>query len=440
MTKPSHPSAGARLFALLSLLCWLPAFAFRADDWPQWRGLNRDGVWNESGIVRSIPPQGLVVRWRAPVGYGYSSPVVAGGRVYVTDSQFEGKKSRERLLCFDATTGNRLWDLTYDVAYPNWAFTPENEGRPTATPIVAGGKVYALGMLGHLHCLDAATGQVAWRKSLSADYGEVSAFPSPLIEGELLILVISGKPNASVVALDKNSGKEVWRALHEPRTNSSPIVVTAGGGGKRQLIVWTPVAVTSLDPATGKVYWRQAIKALADWVVSTPVVDRDRLLVGGVMLKLDSDQPGASVLWPQGGDDAPRVLSNTSTGVILGKCVYSARSTGQLVCLDAGTGKQLWETDRVTDLRTGSSIHITPNGDCAFLYTDRGDLIQARLSGKGYEELGRFRLIEPTYRYGARKCAWAAPAYANGCVVARSDEELVCVSLSAKRQDTSGPR
>jgi outer membrane protein assembly factor BamB len=439
MTKPSHPSAGARLFALLSLLCWLPAFAFRADDWPQWRGLNRDGMWNETGIVRSIPPEGLTVRWRVPVGYGYSSPVVAAGRVYVTDARLTGKESQERLLCFEAASGNRLWDLTYDPGYPDWAFTPKNEGRPTATPIVAGGKVYALGMLGHLYCLDAANGQVVWRKSLSADYGEVSAFPSPLIEGELLILVISGKPNASILALDRNSGKEIWRALHEPRTNSSPIVVTAGGG-KRQLILWTPVAVTSLDPATGKVYWRQAIKEWGDWVVSTPVVDRDRLLVGGLMMKLDADKPGASVVWPEPGADARRVFSSTSTGVILGECVYSAMSTGHLVCLDAATGKRLWETDQVTHLGSGSSIHITPNGDSAFLYSDRGDLIRARLTGKGYEELGRFKLLEPTYPYGARKCAWAAPAYANGCVFARSDEELVCVSLAVKTKGASRPR
>ena len=131
---------------------------------------------------------------------------------------------------------------------------------------------------------------------LRKEYGEVWCNASPLIEGDLLILVVGGKPNACVVAFDKHSGKAAWKALGDTATHSSPIAITAGG--KRQLIVWTNEAVTSLDPATGKTYWRERLLTTADYVVSTPVFHDNLLLIGGLMLKLDREKPAASVLWP----------------------------------------------------------------------------------------------------------------------------------------------
>ena len=126
------------------------------------------------------------------------------------------------------------------------------------------------------------------------------------------------------------------------------------------------------------------------------------------------------------------MLSNTSTPLILGDCVFSAKSSGQLVCLDAATGEQLWETDKVTALKGGASIHLTPSGGSVLLYSDRGELIRARLGHDGYHELGRASLIDPTYPFGDRKCAWSPPAYANGHVFVRSDAQLACFPLAAK--------
>src|SRR5947207_923399 len=135
---------------LAATLLWLLAVAVHADDWPQWRGLDRDGVWKEAGIAGTFPAGGLKIRWRAPVGFGYSSPVVAQGRVYVTDSQLEPPKARERVLCFDEATGGLLWTFSHDVTYPDWAFTVGQEKGPNSTPIVHDGKLYVLGSLGHL--------------------------------------------------------------------------------------------------------------------------------------------------------------------------------------------------------------------------------------------------------------------------------------------------
>jgi outer membrane protein assembly factor BamB len=255
--------------------------------------------------------------------------------------------------------------------------------------------------------------------------------PSPLIEGDLLILFIGGKPDACVVALEKETGKEVWKALDESLTFSSPIIISASR--KRQLIVWTQESVTSLDPASGTTWWRQRLLTNSDYAVSTPVFDKDRLLIGGLMLQLDADKPGATVLWPASKTPSRRILSHTSTALLAGDYLFSAKSTGELVCLEAATGRQVWETDKVTDVKNGASIHLTPNGESVLLYTDRGELIRARLTPESYNEISRAAVLEPTFPFAGRKVAWPPPAYANRQIFARNGKELICASLAAEQ-------
>jgi outer membrane protein assembly factor BamB len=406
--------------------------AVRAEDWPQWRGPNRDGVWGETGVLESFPADGLTVRWRASVGWGFSSPVVAKGRVYLADSEATKPKAKERVHCFDETTGKELWTHVYDVAYEGWAFDPKQEIGPVATPIVQNGKVYTVGRVGHLFCLDACKGEVVWQRNLEKDYQVAFApgAPSPLIEGDLLILFIGGKPGAGVIGLDKDTGKEVWKALDESLTFSSPIVISSGG--KKQLIVWTQESVTSLDPETGKTYWRQGLRTSSEYVVSTPVYLKDRLLVGGLMFQLDPDKPAAKLLWPDSKAPARKVFSHTSTALFQGDYVFTAKSSGELICLEAATGKELWKSDKATGLENGASIHLTPNGDSVLLYTDKGELIRAQLTGQGYKEISRVAVLEATFPFGGRKVAWSAPAYANRHIFVRNGTELICASLAAK--------
>lgn len=418
--------------AAASVLALLLAVTSRGVDWPQWRGPDRNGAWNETGILESFPAGGLKVRWRTPVGPGYSSPIIADGRVYLTDAELTAPTARERVHCFAETTGKPLWTYSYNVDYPEYAFSPPPGMGPTATPIAHGGKVYSLGSLGQLLCLDARSGEVLWKKSLNREYGarEFNLNSSPLIEGGVLILFIGAKPGACVVALDKDSGKEVWKALDESSTNSTPAIIDAGG--KRQFIVWTQESVTSLNPRTGAVYWRVSLQTSRDQAVSTPVACGNLLLIAGLMLKLDANAAGASILWPQTKAATQRILSNTSTALFRGDYVYSARSTGQFVCLEAATGRQMWETDKVTVLKGGASVHPVTNGDSVLLYTDQGELIRARLTGERYNQISRTRLLEPTYPYSGRKVAWPPPAYANRHVFARNDKELICASLAAR--------
>jgi len=409
------------------------ALVARAEDWPQWRGSGRDGVWHETGIRKTF--QGLPVRWRAPVGFGFSSPVIAKGRVYVTDSLLDRPKVRGRVLCLEEATGKLLWTFWREKKnYPAWAFVPGQEPSPNGTPVIHDGKVYATGPQAHnLYCLEAATGKLIWERDLAQDYqieetATISA--SPLVDRDRVILQVGGKPDACVVAFDTKSGKEIWRSLNETAGQASPMIIKAGG--RRQLIVWTTQSLSSLDPATGKLFWREDFVAGNSAAVATPVFSNNRLLVSGLMLKLDKHKPSVAVLWPESPAATRRILSGTSTPLLQGNHVYSLNLDGNLVCLHADTGTQIWETDKVTREKTGRSacMHMTVNGSSVFIYNELGELILAHLSPQGYDEICRTTLVQPTYAFGGRKLTWAAPSFANRCVYARNEKEIISASLT----------
>ncbi|MCB1236950.1 MAG: PQQ-binding-like beta-propeller repeat protein [Verrucomicrobiae bacterium] len=443
--KPLQPwkaraFAGSAAFWFPGLLClWGFPPAARGDDWPQFRGPRRDGAWAETGVLDSFPTGGPPARWRQEVGPGWASPVVSDGRVFVADAKLEKPRSSEQLRAFDEATGKPLWTYAYEAPYPDWALVPGQGGGPSATPIAEENRVTMLGANGEVHCLDTATGRLIWERNLGKEF-EVWAMgcrASPLIDGDRLVLFVGAKPGACVMALDKRTGADVWRALDEKILNSSPVVVEAGG--RRQLIVWTAESVTALDPGTGAVLWRMPMTTSNNDGVSTPVMAENRLLIAGLMLEFRGGATIPEVLWPGADVAAPkRILSHTSTALFRGDHVYSARMRGELACLDAATGREIWSTDRVTGLKTGASLHLTPAGDGVFLFTDEGNLIRARLTPDGYEERGRHRVLEPTSPFGGTAMAWTPPAYANGHGFFRSDAEIVRVRLS--HPTGSGPR
>lgn len=364
---------------------------------------------------------------------------MAQGRVFVTDHQF--RPEVERVLCFDEATGKPVWTHSYPVDYENM----EYGNGPRASPTVHEGKVYTLGTQGHLFCLDAVTGKVHWKKNLAKEYDarvpQYGASVAPLVEGDLLIVCIGGQPEASVIAFDRNSGEERWKALDDRPAYSAPIVINRGGC--RQVIVWTADNITSLNPKTGKVYWRERWRTTFDeaQVVASLVLHKDRLLGvmawnrGSMMLKLDNQKPAASVLWKT----RTRPTTTMSTPLFIDDDHFCAiDNVGGLSCLDANSGDEVWRTTEVAGSGSGGHAHLTPNGNRVFLFNQRGHLILARLTAVGYEELGRTLLVEPTPGHRAHgPVAWAHPAYANKHVIARNDRELVSVSLDEDRYPAS---
>jgi len=429
-----------------------------ADDWPQWLGPRRDSVWRETGIVKKFPEGGPPVIWRAPLGGGYAGPAVVGNRVYVTDRQLpQGERNpdnpfgrgvtpgTERVLCLNEANGQVVWKHEYDCSY-----TVSYPLGPRTTPLVADGKVYTLGAEGHLFCFDAEGGNEIWSRELKKDY-EIEAplwgfSASPLLDGDRLICLVGGQ-GSTVVAFDKNTGKELWRALSAKEPGYCPPVIVEAGG-KRQLIIWHPEALSGLDPVTGEVYWSVPFEVRSGLSIATPRKSGNRLFVssfynGPLMVQLDEARPAASLAWKgtaRSERNSDKLHSLMCTPFIDGDHIYGVCSYGQLRCLTLDDGERVWENLQATG-STGSTrsrtdrwanAFLVKHDDRYFIPNEKGDLIIAKLSPQGYEEISRAHLLEPTDTMPGRDVVWSHPAFANRRVYMRNDDEIICVDLSAK--------
>ncbi len=441
----------ARRYAVFLLLLAAAPFALHADDWPQWLGPKRDGVWRESGIVESLPTNGLKFRWRTAIGGGYSGPAVSGQRVYVMDRQLAtGTKpptnafargevpGQERVLCLDAANGKIVWQHAYDCPY-----TVSYGAGPRVTPAIADGKVYTVGAEGHLVCLNRDSGQVVWAKHFAKEFGvktPVWGFAGhPLIDGRKVICLAGG--NGSVaVAYDKDTGKELWRALSAKEPGYAPPMIYEFGG-RRQLILWHPEAVNALDPETGRVLWSFPLNPSVRFGMSipSPVKIDDQLFItsfynGSLLLKVSATN--ATEIWRSqkvSERDTDGLHSVMATPLIENGHIYSPCSYGQFRCLKLATGERLWETFAPTSGKSARWGHafVIKHGARTILFSEQGDLIFAQLTPEKYTELSRARLLEPDNRDPGRPVVWSHPAFAHRSIYARNDHEIVCVSLAA---------
>ena len=435
-------NSGALLCSVaISIL--LIATNIRAADWPEWRGAGRLGIWNELGIVEHFSAAGLKQCWRVPVNEGYSGPAVADGRVFLTDYKAErGRTGTERIVALSEETGKTLWTQNWTATYGNLSY----HYGPRATPTVDGDYVYILGAVGKLLCVRAADGEVVWQKDLVADYeADVQDWgfsAAPLVDGEQLIMLVGGANDAKVVSFNKHTGREIWRSLssESPAGYCAPQIFE--WNGVRQLIVWHPAALAGLDPETGKLLWEQPFKVRANMTILNPAVKDDMLLVsshfnGSRLYRIHPNRAGATLLWKGSSNsdmETDGIHSLLAVPVIEGDYIYGIDSYGILRCLRLSTGERVWETQQVTGERSiWSSAMIVRHGDRYFINNDRGDLIIARFSPEGYEEISRTKLIEPTTppqtRRELKAVNWSHPAYANRHIIARNDEEVVRYSL-----------
>ena len=430
----SRPFAG-----LLVALAFLYSNVGHSSDWPQWRGPNRDGVWNETGLLESFPSDKLEHKWSVPIGPGYSGPTVADGRVYVMDRQTDPKEV-ERVLCFDWETGNPLWTHTYDCPYK-----VDFPLGPRASVTIDDGLAYSFGTMGHFHCLDAENGTVVWSKDLNTEYTinlpiwGLSA--SPIVFEDLVVAQIGGANGACLVAFDKKSGAERWRALDEDASYSSPILIRQAS--QPVLVCWTGRSLSGLDPKTGKVHWALPAKPTKMVInIATPITDGKRLFVscfydGSILVNLHQDKLAVDEVWRRRGINENKTDSLhaiISTPYLKGDYIYGVDSYGELRCLEAATGDRVWEDlTAVGNVRWGT-IHMVENGDRMWMFNEDGDLIIGKLSPDGFTEIDRAKLLEPTSErnYNPGRVCWSHPAYAYKHIFARNDQELVCASLAAE--------
>ncbi len=429
---------------ILAGLLLLSTSCLSAEDWPQWMGANRDNIWKERGILEKFPAGGPKVIWRAPVTGGYAGPSVANGRVYVTDyvtsdnvkvSNFDRKEfsGKERVLCLDEATGKQIWKHEYPVKY-----SISYPAGPRCTPNVHHGKVYTLGAEGHLFCFDAKTGNVLWSKHFPKDYHTKTPLwgyaAHPLIDGNRLICVVGGE-GSHAVAFDINTGKEIWKTITSSTQGYAPPVIMEIAG-VRQLILFHPEAVASVNPKTGKRYWSEKYSATNGSTIMTPVRSGNLMYAGGfskknILIELSQDRPAAKTLWK----DKPRaaIAAINVQPFVVGKTVYGFDQTGYLFAMEMATGERIWQsTEPINSKRPQGSAtaFIIKNGDRFWMFNERGELLITKLSRKGYEEIDRAKVIKPTNTAFGREVVWSPPAWANRKVFLRNDEECLCIDLA----------
>ncbi len=415
-----------------------------AEDWPQWRGRDRDGLWREDHIIQKFTGDHVPIVWRTEVGPGYSGPTVAGGRVYLSD-RITKQEQQERNFCLDAKDGKLLWQHAYSCEYQIGYVA-----GPRACLTVEEGRAYALGAMGHFYCYRAESGEVLWQHDLNHEYSirmpiwGIAA--APLVEGKLVIVQAGGEA-ACFVAFDKETGKEKWRALDDRASYAAPIIVEQAG--QRLVVALTGDRVVALEPQTGKLVWAQPFAPRNMPIgIATPVLDHNQLLVtsfydGSLLLHLDPQRTESQEIWRRRGKSERQtdaLHSIISTPILRDGYIYGVDSYGELRCLKAETGERLWENGTVVPKARWSTVHFVQHVDKAgqvdsdWLFNERGELIIGRLSPEGFQERSRAKLLAPTEFQLTQRggVCWSHPAFANRRVYNRNDEELVCGDLEEK--------
>lgn len=438
----------------------------RAEDWHRWMGENMDGVWAESGTINKFPSEGPEFVWRQPIGGGYAGPSVVGDRLYVMDRvDDEGRgidienairssgeiAGRERVQCLDATSGESIWSHSYEsdykIAYPT---------GPRCTPTVASQYVYTLGAMGRLICFQRDNGKIVWQRDFMKDDGAqppIWGFAShPLIDGDTLYVPVGGD-GSGVMAFDRLTGKEKWRAVTTMDVAYSPLVIHEDSANKqgRQLIFWHAEGVTSLDLETGDEYWNVKFPFepnASQTSIATPRQMGSQIFIseyykGSLLLDVGFNPPSVKELWrsqdldPRNKESlnammaTPAVKDGHAYGV-----GYDSRGRGILRCIELKSGKLKWAKEdwMGEEPLTFASAFLIENGDKYFLFNDLGELVIAKLDPKGYTELDRAQLLEPTSKARGRTVVWSHPAFANGRIYVRNDKEIICVNLLQSAQ------
>ncbi|HZV07112.1 MAG TPA: PQQ-binding-like beta-propeller repeat protein [Gemmataceae bacterium] len=401
-------------YSLLTLFC-LSAATSLAADWPQFLGPDRNSTSKETGLLQSWGEKGPAVLWQKEIGEGFSAPVVVGERLI----PFHRIGNEEIVECLDAASGKELWKHREATNFSD----PLGKGDgPRSTPLIAGGNVYTLSPGGRLLCLKMANGEKVWERELLKDYNVPPSYfgvgTSPILEGNRLLVNV-GARGAGIVAFDKDSGKEVWKATDDGASYSSP--VAAEIDGVRHVIFFTRQGIVSLDPANGNVRFRKRWRSRMDASVNaaTPVVLGDCLFftacyeTGGILVRAKKD--GLEELWSN--DRSLSCHFGTpiyNEGHLYGFDGRQERGT-EFRCIEAKTGKILWSKEGF-----GCGSMILAEGNLIVL-SEGGDLVLVECKSDKYREKARAAVLTGPCR--------AHMALANGRLYARDNQKLVCWRL-----------
>ncbi|MGI8964881.1 MAG: PQQ-binding-like beta-propeller repeat protein, partial [Limisphaerales bacterium] len=406
---------------------FLSAITVFSANWPQWLGPTRDGHPSLTEKVPAKLPTDLKPLWRKNIGGGFSSPIVANGKLIYFDEN--GEKEIVHLL--EAGSGKEIWQTAIADRYAD-----EWSAGPRSTPIRDGDRVYCQSCNGEFRCLNLSDGKILWQTSFEKDFGvkflgskakEGTASRrgnngSGIIDGNEIILPVGSTNDATLVCFDKISGKMIWKSGHDEAAYSSPQIATFAG--TQQIIYLSADALIGFDRNSGKILWRVPLKTNAKRHAATPIIFGENVIVnshtiGLICFKIDAH--GARAQW-QSGFTATELWANKklkinlSTPVLVGGFLFSQGANKNFICADAKTGELKWEQPGFGK-ENSSTIVLGKN---LLVLTDDGQLVLLSADSTKYSELSRQQICGKN---------WNFPAYADDKLFVRDTRELQCFDL-----------
>ncbi len=385
-----------------------------AQDWPQWRGPNRDGAVASFREPSSWPDR-LNQQWKIEVGLGYATPLLVGDRLYVFTRQNED----EVMTAHDATSGKVIWRTSYAAPFQMWKSTARHGAGPKSTPTYADGRLFSLGMTNIVTAFDAATGKQLWQIPATKAQPMYHTAMSPVVDGTQMIVHVGGPGDAALTAFDVATGDVRWTWTGDSPAYGSPIVVDLAG--TRQVVTFTHQSLVGIAVATGDLLWRRPFRTPSDTSAQTPILFRDTIIQtgreNGVTAFRVARRGGA---WAT--DDVWQtkdVSLHLTNGVVADGVFYglSHLNAGQYFALDLATGTVLWKSEP----RQAENAAMVRAGDTIFALQDDGEMVVMKANGKAFTVIKRYHLADSQ--------TWAQPAIAGGRVYVKDVNHLTLWTL-----------
>lgn len=380
-----------QLVASVVAVAAVSAICGSAQDWPQWRGANRDAKATGFKLPKEWPKE-LTQKWSTPVGAGDSSPALVGDKLYV----FSREGGDEVIRCLDASSGKEIWKDKYEVAAISGPAAGLHSG-PRSSPTVANGKVVTLGVSGILSCLDAASGKKLWRKDdFSGLWPKFYTSSSPIVTENLCIAQLGGESEGGIVAYDLATGDQKWKWTGDGTAYASPVLLSVGG--TKMIVTLTAKKIVGIAVTDGKLLWEEPFAAQGRaYNAATPIVDGQTVIYAGagrgtkaVKIERTGDGFAAKELWSN-----PDNAVQFNTPVLKGSQIYGVSQNGAIFCLDAKDGKTLW----TTTLGGRGFGSVVDAGSALLALTPQGDLVAFEPSDKEYKKLAGYKVGSDTYAY-----------------------------------------
>ena len=403
-------------FGVLALVGGLIAgWSLWAEDWPQWRGPNRDGQ-----IRITEPktwPEKLTTRWKITVGEGYASPLLAGGRIL----QFARQGDDEVAMAIDPANGKILWRQSYPAPFEPVQSAARHGKGAKSTPLYYDGKLYTFGISGILSCFDAATGKPEWRKEYSKDFKatwpQFGTSMSPVIGDGLLVALVGTNDDGAIVAYEAKSGAQKWIWKGDGPAYASPVITEFGG--VKEVVTLTQKNAVGLSLKSGELLWKIDFPGRSGMNIPTPLRFGQRLILAGdpgtmlVQVNKNGNSWTAEKAW-----QITELTMRFSSPVQKGNLIFgfSNRNGGIFFCVDAESGKTLWTSDP----KQGDNAVIYIAGDLLFLLKNNGEWIIARATGNAFEPLRRYQVAD--------SATYASPLMLDKAIVVKDTTTLSYLS------------